>query len=166
MRNEQSSSLFVGHFRNRQIGTVRWERFARSSLRQSDSFLHPHCRSGSEPGQDDSLWHSGVPRDPSRWIVGASTLPAVPELLLWEPGVHHRPARYPPPPGGGGHPGSPRGSRGATSSTSQAIRLRRHWTLCRRIKKRSPSWPTRAVLRLIVLTMASNPAAEDVDLVL
>jgi len=44
--------------------------------------------------------------------------------------------------------------------------LRRRRSVRRRIKKRKPSQPTRAVLRRIALMMASNPAVEDVNLVL
>ena len=44
--------------------------------------------------------------------------------------------------------------------------MRRRRSICWRIKKRRPSQPTRAVLRRIALMMASNPAVEDVNLVL
>ena len=44
--------------------------------------------------------------------------------------------------------------------------LRRRRSVRWRIKKHRPSQPTRAVLRRISLMMASNPAVEDVNLVL
>jgi len=44
--------------------------------------------------------------------------------------------------------------------------LRRRRSVRWRVKKHRPSQPTRAVLRRISLTMASNPAVEDVSLVL
>ena len=45
-------------------------------------------------------------------------------------------------------------------------KLRRRRSIRRRIRKRWPSQPTRAVLRRIALMMASNPAVEDINLVL
>ena len=45
-------------------------------------------------------------------------------------------------------------------------KLKRRWSIRWRIRKRKPSQPTRTVLRRIALMMASNPAAEDVNLVL
>ena len=44
--------------------------------------------------------------------------------------------------------------------------LKRRRSVRWRIKKRRPSQPTRAVLRRIALIMASNPAVEDVNLIL
>ena len=44
--------------------------------------------------------------------------------------------------------------------------LRRGRSVRWRIKKRKPSQPTRAVLRRSALMMASNPAVEDINLVL
>ena len=49
---------------------------------------------------------------------------------------------------------------------SKPIRLRRRRVLCPRTRKRRPSQPVRAVLRHIELMMDSNPAVEDVDMVL
>jgi hypothetical protein len=45
-------------------------------------------------------------------------------------------------------------------------KLKRRRSVRRRIRKRRPSLPTRAVLRRIALMVASNPAVEDVNLVL
>jgi hypothetical protein len=45
-------------------------------------------------------------------------------------------------------------------------KLKRWRSISWRIRKRKPSQPTRVVLRRIALMMASNPAAEDVNLVL
>ena len=46
------------------------------------------------------------------------------------------------------------------------IKLKCRRPIRRRIRKHKPSQPTRAVLRRIALMMVSNPAAEDVNLVL
>jgi hypothetical protein len=46
------------------------------------------------------------------------------------------------------------------------LKLKRRRSIRRRIRKRKPSQPTRAVLCRIALMMASNPTAEDINLVL
>ena len=52
------------------------------------------------------------------------------------------------------------------SDPTKIRNLRRRRSVRCHIKKRRPSQPTRAVLRRIALMMASNPAIEDINLVL
>ena len=93
----------------------------RSLLRRSDGFNHPIHLPGGEPRRDDPLRLPGVPRDPPRRIVGASTIPAFLDLPLRKSGVHHRPAWCTAPPRGGSRPDGRRGARSsAQASQSEA----------------------------------------------
>ena len=91
----------------------------RSLLWRSDGFDHPiHC-SGGESRRDNLFRLLGVPRDPPRRVVGASTVFAFPDLPVRKSRVRHRLAQCAVPPRGGSRPS---GHRGAHSS-SQALQL-------------------------------------------
>ena len=133
-----------------------------SLLWRSDGFDHSICRSGGRQRRDDPLRLTGVPRNPPRWIVGASTVSALLDLPVGSlefvtdrlGALHlHEEEAAPPDTEEPAPPSKPRN-------------LRRRRSVRWRTKKHKPSQPTRVVLRCIALMMASNPAVEDINLVL
>ena len=134
----------------------------RSLLRRSDGFDHSIRRSGGRQRRDDPLRLTGVPRNPPRWIVGASTVSALPDLPVGS--LEFVTDRL-----GALHLHEEEAALADTKEPSAPTKprdLRRRRSVRWRIKKCRPSQPTRAVLRRIALMMASNLAVVDVNLVL